>query len=514
MFPPTLLSRASAALLIALLALAWPAGAETRRLAIVVGNNDGAQDRPPLRYAEADAERTARLLVEIGGVAADDLTLLRGGSVEALQDAVRETRRKVERWHRDPSARIVLLFYFSGHSDGEVLELGSSQLPFVQLRRWLDGTGADVQLTVVDSCRSGALLGVKGGTLRRAPDIRLVDDLEARGHAILTSSTADEAALESRALQGSFFTHFLLSGLRGAADLSGDGKVTLAEAYQYAFARTVAATSATLIGPQHPSFDYKLSGQGELVLSDLARAAATLELPAAFERGEIIDRARGVLLVELPSSGVQRLAVPAGDLEVRLWKDGKAYDVRLRLASGEARALRWEELALASAPWAQAKGPSWRAPPEPPGAFAVEVGAAGAFADDVAPLGSLRLGWRRATASGALFSIDLSTGRGADFRETAALVFAGYRLGTDLGPVRFFVAGQVGAGAVQQAVDGGATLASGALALSPGVGVEVRLTGALALAAEAQWPLVVVRSGGVFVPTSLPATWLGLVLAR
>ena len=40
----------------------------------------------------------------------------------------------------------------------------------------------------------------------------------------------------------------------------------LAEAYQYAFVRTLRSTSDTTVGPQHPAYDYHLTGQGDLVL--------------------------------------------------------------------------------------------------------------------------------------------------------------------------------------------------------------------------------------------------------
>src|SRR5439155_1760197 len=93
-----------------------------------------------------------------------------------------------------------------------------------------------------------------------------------------------ELALESREIRGSFFTHHFVSGLRGAADASGDGRVTLAEAYEYAFSRTVSATSGTVVGPQHPAYDYRLSGKGDFVLTDLLRPSGVLELPAGYDR--------------------------------------------------------------------------------------------------------------------------------------------------------------------------------------------------------------------------------------
>ena len=76
---------------------------------------------------------------------------------------------------------------------------------------------------------------------------------DTRGYAFLTltSSSAEETAQESDRLKGSFFTHYLVSGMRGAADVSRDGKVTLNEAYQFAFHETLAQTVDTRSGAQH-----------------------------------------------------------------------------------------------------------------------------------------------------------------------------------------------------------------------------------------------------------------------
>ena len=68
---------------------------------------------------------------------------------------------------------------------------------------------------------------------------------------VLASSTASELSQESEALRASYFTHHLLSGLRGAADADRDGRVTLSEAYRYAYNRTLVATAAT--APAAPS---------------------------------------------------------------------------------------------------------------------------------------------------------------------------------------------------------------------------------------------------------------------
>ena len=70
------------------------------------------------------------------------------------------------------------------------------------------------------------LTQAKGARAEARVDFALpVDDV--RGTAFIASTAVGEAAQESQALGGSFFTHHLETGLRGAADADGDGLVTL-----------------------------------------------------------------------------------------------------------------------------------------------------------------------------------------------------------------------------------------------------------------------------------------------
>ena len=109
---------------------------------------------------------------------------------------------------------------------------------------------------------------------------------------ILTSSTSDEDSQESDAIGGSYFSHHLASGLLGGADRSGDGRVTLFEAYAYAYDRTVADTAESAAGAQHPTFSYDLAGNGDLVLTDVVVRHEGVYLPReAPERG-LLPRGR------------------------------------------------------------------------------------------------------------------------------------------------------------------------------------------------------------------------------
>lgn len=335
--------RASAlCLVVALSSLA--AQAETRRVAIVVGNNAGGPAMPPLRFAESDAGKMARVLVELGDVLPDDILLLQGRKAADVERAITDARDRIAMFKRSPDVRTVLLFYFSGHSDGEAMELGVEKLPYHRLKALLAGSGADVRVSIVDACKSGAGLREKGGKPAEAFVIKLADTLQQTGEAFITSSAADEAALESNEVMGSYFTHNLISGLRGAADASGDKLVTLAEAYRYAYDRTVSATAALTAGAQHPSYDFKLSGQGELVLASLLKPSAVLVLPQGADRSLVTDVLRDQVVVEAPGNAAQEFAIAPGEYALRLFKGGQGYAGRVKLAEGQKRTIAWGEL--------------------------------------------------------------------------------------------------------------------------------------------------------------------------
>ena len=488
------------------------ARAETRRIAVVVGNNAGAQERSPLRYAETDAGKLSQVLVELGGVDAADLFLLQGRGLGELHDAITLAQKKVADWHRGADTRVVLLFYFSGHSDGESLEIGRQQLSFAELRRLLGQTGAEVRVAMVDSCKSGALLAAKGGRLGPAYQIRMNDDLASTGEALLTSSAADELALESKEIRGSFFTHHLVSGLRGAADNSGDGNVTLAEAYQYAFDHTVSATSSTVIGTQHPAYGYHLSGQGELVLATLSRPSAALELPSGFDRVLVTQLTRDQVIAEIPAGAQTRLAVPPGEYGVRGFRGSTLYSVRVAVGSGETRSVAAKELVVASnTTTLQKKGDDLIAKKRYLPSLFAAIGVQGGVAKSAHALGTLRLGVGAPTPSGWSLAFDLSTGRGNNFWETSALLFAGYRLGLERGRFRGFLGLEAGGGLVSQKIDGGEVLQSGTFAGGPWVGIGVRVARHLSLTAEGHLPIGWIARDGGNALVLFPAGWLGVL---
>src|SRR5512134_423204 len=94
-----------------------------------------------------------------------------------------------------------------------------------------------------DAYRSGALTWTKGARCALAFDVESDVTPSVKGLVLFTSSASDEESQESDHIGGSYFSHHLASALLGDADKSGDGSVSLAEAYAYAYDRTVADTA-------------------------------------------------------------------------------------------------------------------------------------------------------------------------------------------------------------------------------------------------------------------------------
>jgi hypothetical protein len=185
----------------------------------------------------------------------------------------------------------------------------------------MDLVEADVRIAVLDACASGAITRLKGTRRRRA---FLVDESsEMRGYAFLTSSSEDEVAQESDRIGASFFTHYLVSGLRGAADMSGEGRVTLNEAYQFAFNETLGRTTETQAGAQHPSYDINLSGTGEVVMTDIRETSAVLVLGDDLTGRFFVRDANERLVVELykPRGRSVELGLEPGTYSVRCETD-------------------------------------------------------------------------------------------------------------------------------------------------------------------------------------------------
>ncbi len=338
--------------------------AEVRRLALVAGANRGHPDRAPLRYAFADAERFAGVLTRLGGVAPDDCLTLKDPTRQGFLDALAVLRDRAGQ-ARQGDVRVEVILYYSGHADEAGLMLGRELISYRELRDAMHSMVADVGITVLDACASGVITRLKGG--RPRPAFLTDDSMRMEGHAFLTSSSENEAAQESERLQGSFFTHALVSGLRGAADASGDGRVTLGEAYQFAFQETLAQTTTTQGGAQHPAYDIRMSGTGDVVMTDVRQASAGLVLGPDFDGRFFVRDNKKRLVAELykPTGRRAEIAVEPGTYEVQYEEEKQLFACELRVADGERREVVRQELGPTSRTPTRLRGPDPLAEPEP-----------------------------------------------------------------------------------------------------------------------------------------------------
>lgn len=294
--------------------------AEPERVGVFVGSNGAPPGLTPLEHAEADADRMRRVFVDLGGLAASDAYLLQSPSADDILELI----------HTVGGPKKMLIFYYSGHADDRALLLDGSQLPLSELSRALKDSGAQLSLHLVDACRSGALARRKGASLG-APFV--VDATQtSEGKVVITSSAEWEDSHESDRMGGSFFTLHMATGLRGAADEDGDGRVTLFEAYRYVYGRTVETTLASRGGVQHPTFAYDLSGRGEVVLTWPARSGGTL----VFSDGDyvVIEAHSGRVAAEISTSHA-RVNLPLGEYRVRKRTRSEVLSGRVRIAQGQ-----------------------------------------------------------------------------------------------------------------------------------------------------------------------------------
>src|SRR5512143_2911950 len=136
-----------------------------QRYLIVAGANYGGVERTKLQYAVSDAERFARVFIDLGGVAPLNEIVLREPRLRDLLQALDQVSARIVAGKRagNGGGRTELLVYYSGHADEKGLLLGDDRYSYGSLRERLDRIPADVRIAVLDACASGAFIRIKGG---------------------------------------------------------------------------------------------------------------------------------------------------------------------------------------------------------------------------------------------------------------------------------------------------------------------------------------------------------------
>jgi hypothetical protein len=358
------------------LAVIQPPAAAADSYAIIVGSNRGGRGQAALHYAEEDARRVADVLISLGGYPSQQVERVTQPKAAELRAAIERVRARIEPLAaRGIQARF--FFYYSGHARADALNLGNDQLALTELRERITSLPATLSIVVLDACQSGAFSRIKGANRAADFSFNSVDRLNNEGIAVIASSSARELSQESEALRSSYFTHHWLVALRGAGDRDADGRVTLSEAYQYAYNHTLATTAETSVGEQHATLETNFRGKDDIPLTQPAAATAHLRVPAGFE-GRL-------LLQSLPSWSVLAelnkapglpivLALPAGRYAASLRRGASAARCVLLLQDGAETVLETSQCSLVAAPDTAVKGFGVSAPHAVEGPIGVEEG--------------------------------------------------------------------------------------------------------------------------------------------
>jgi hypothetical protein len=267
-----------------------PAGSETspagfnkpRIFGLVVGVTSYASPAiKPLRYADADARLVAEFLssAEGAGIPSDQLRVLineeatRANILDACRSFLAQTVKSD-----------IVILYFAGHGmtspqanatyflghDADVKNLAATGVDQAELTTLLSqNVKAGKIVFFIDACHGGGL-GLTGVRLRGANTVlsaKLLTELVSKknGTAFFSASRAMEQSQEGPSWGGGHgvFTHHLVAGLRRAADLNGDGRVTIDELAEYVTGKVKEDTG----GKQHP--ELKGYFDNDLVLSVL-----------------------------------------------------------------------------------------------------------------------------------------------------------------------------------------------------------------------------------------------------
>ena len=229
----------------------------SRRIAVVIGcARFESVEIDDLKYTEKDAEAVQALLSRSQFTCSSHF---QSPGWHEINDAIFEGLDQAK-----PDDTVLL--YYSGHGfkdergrlylagrDTNRNKLRVSAVSTADVREQLEECRSKRICVILDCCFSGAF-GQKGGERVAAGEVN--EALAGEGTCIMTSAQSTQTARERDDFEHGVFTHYLLEGMRGAADRDDNGFITPDELHAY-----VAAKMAEEVGDiQKPVKDARTAG--------------------------------------------------------------------------------------------------------------------------------------------------------------------------------------------------------------------------------------------------------------
>lgn len=255
----------------AMLASATPATARTVSYAVIVGNNappnePQATALSTLRFADDDAVRYYQLLSQFSRTTLlstlDDATQKRHAKIASLArvptlEALRQVFASLGndmRLDRAAGNEPVLYFVFSGH--GALAESGDAYLALADGRltqlilfdELIGSLPAPRTHLIVDACHAAGVVGARGGAMfgsettgattpvTPSESIAIAGGGALERHpnvGVIAATTLGNETHEWSAIEAGVFSHEVLSGLAGPADINGDKTIEYSELHAF-----------------------------------------------------------------------------------------------------------------------------------------------------------------------------------------------------------------------------------------------------------------------------------------
>ena len=290
------------------------AKAEPIRILVAASHSRGGDGEELLRHSTEDADQVRDVLSSLGGFAPSGILRLVDPTAAELRVAI-DRARTMALAH--PPNEVTFILYFSGHGDRDSIRLGRESMAVSELSERVQSVPAALRVLVTDACRTDP---TRPKGISAEPGFALSNvSAPATGVVWLFASDAGEAAQESDALRGALFTHYWVSVMRRAADANGDGRVTRAESYDFAYSQTLYRSARSSGVLQHPTATFALREAAPVVLTQTFGPNTKIELPQGADVHYLVYAvgSRSVL-GEIWSSPNHRavLAIPPGNFVI------------------------------------------------------------------------------------------------------------------------------------------------------------------------------------------------------
>jgi hypothetical protein len=142
--------------------------------------------------------------------------------------------------------------------------------------------------------------------------------------------------------------------------MTQDGRITLSEAYHFAFSETLAQTEKTMSGPQHPNYNIRMSGTGDVVMTDIRESSAQLVINKNIS-GKIFIHNRDqndALVLELtkPFGRDIKLGLEQGKYRIINIRAERVYEAEIHLKESERFELNQDHFAKTKKIYTKARG--------------------------------------------------------------------------------------------------------------------------------------------------------------